>query len=78
MRQPFTTAMETRQKKSAFQVLQRAQESNPAPRCILPDSTGDFFREHGPSLGKTPHRKGELERVILTRSRIPQREGTFG
>jgi hypothetical protein len=74
---PMMTVMEPREEDLALQVLQDAPKSNSTPQCLATVPTGDILREHGPSLGKTPDPGGDLEPVILTSSRIPQRERTF-
>jgi hypothetical protein len=77
MMAPVVTVIEPREEDLALQVFQGALKSNPTPQCLVPDPSGDILREHGPSLGKTPDAGGDLEPVILTSSRIPQRERTL-
>jgi hypothetical protein len=71
------TTMSPRQQEAALHLLQSAEKPNAAPRCFFPNPTGDILREHGPSLGKTPDPSGDFEPVILTSSRISQRDRTF-
>jgi hypothetical protein len=70
--------MGPRQQQPTLHLLDGSEEPGTATRRLFSDPTGDILREHGPSLGNTPHSIGEFEPVILTSSVTCQRERIFG